>query len=141
MIGRAVGFSNTFSNLHVICLKSIISTPIISLRKIERIYEILVIEDDFRLARLIARVLEEEHFTTDVANTGDTGLEMALRGIYDVAIIDWMLPAETGLPSAGLSRSPYTRGYPDADGPGTVGRSRGRAGQWRGRLPVQAVRV
>ena len=57
---------------------------------------ILVIEDDFRLARLIARVLEEEHFTTDVANTGDTGLEMALRGIYDVAIVDWMLPGRDG---------------------------------------------
>lgn len=56
----------------------------------------LVIEDDERLARLMSRVLEEEHFTVDVANDGDTGLEMALRGVHSVAIIDWMLPGRDG---------------------------------------------
>jgi len=53
---------------------------------------VLVIEDDWRLTRLMARVLEEERFTVDVAHDGETGLDLALRGGYDVAIVDWMLP-------------------------------------------------
>jgi two-component system OmpR family response regulator len=57
---------------------------------------VLIIEDDQRLTRLMARVLEEEHFSVDVANDGDTGLEIALRGAHDVAIVDWMLPGRDG---------------------------------------------
>lgn len=57
---------------------------------------ILLIEDDQRLARLMTRVFEEEHFAVDVAHDGDTGLELALRGVYDVAIVDWMLPGRDG---------------------------------------------
>ena len=61
---------------------------------------ILIIEDDARLARLIRRVLEEEHYTVDLAHNGDSGLDLALTGTYDVAIVDWMLPglAPTGKP-------------------------------------------
>ena len=57
---------------------------------------ILLIEDDKRLTKLIATVLEEEGLSYDVANEGDTGLEIALRGVHDVAIIDWMLPGKDG---------------------------------------------
>jgi DNA-binding response OmpR family regulator len=57
---------------------------------------VLTIEDDQRLARLMARVMHEEHLSVDTANDGDTGLELALRGSYDVAIIDWMLPGRDG---------------------------------------------
>ncbi len=57
---------------------------------------VLVIEDDERLARLITRVLEEERNAVDVANDGDTGLELALRGVHDVAVVDWMLPGRDG---------------------------------------------
>lgn len=57
---------------------------------------VLVIEDDQRLARLVAHVLEDEHNTVDMANDGDTGMELALRGVYDVAVVDWMLPGRDG---------------------------------------------
>ena len=57
---------------------------------------VLIIEDDPRLARLIREVLEEEHFSVDVAHDGDIGLELALRGIHDVAVVDWMLPGRDG---------------------------------------------
>jgi two-component system, OmpR family, response regulator len=57
---------------------------------------ILVIEDDKRLAGLIRKVLESEHFTVDEAHDGDIGLEIALRGVHDAAIIDWMLPGRDG---------------------------------------------
>ncbi|MDO8672671.1 MAG: response regulator transcription factor [Dehalococcoidia bacterium] len=57
---------------------------------------VLTIEDDRRLTRLIAQVFEEEQFLVDIAHDGDTGLEMALRGCYDVATVDWMLPGRDG---------------------------------------------
>ena len=57
---------------------------------------VLLIEDDKRLTRLISTVLEEEAISLDIAHDGDTGLELALRGIHDVAIIDWMLPGRDG---------------------------------------------
>jgi two-component system, OmpR family, response regulator len=57
---------------------------------------ILLIEDDKRLTRLITSVFEEENLAFDTTGDGDTGLELALRGIHDVAIIDWMLPGRDG---------------------------------------------
>ncbi|HMK08681.1 MAG TPA: response regulator transcription factor [Anaerolineales bacterium] len=57
---------------------------------------VLIIEDDARLARLIAKVLQEDDVAVDVAADGETGLDLALRGTYDVAIIDWMLPGRDG---------------------------------------------
>lgn len=58
---------------------------------------VLLIEDDKKLARLIAEELEAERIAVDVAHDGGEGLILALRGIYDVAIIDWMLPGRDGL--------------------------------------------
>jgi DNA-binding response OmpR family regulator len=57
---------------------------------------ILIIEDDRRLATLMRKVLEEEQFVIDLAHDGDLGLEIALRGAHDVAVIDWMLPSRDG---------------------------------------------
>jgi len=57
---------------------------------------VLIIEDDLRLAKIMSRVLEKEHFTVDIAYDGITGLEMALGGTHDVAIVDWMLPGKDG---------------------------------------------
>ena len=57
---------------------------------------ILLIEDDKRLAALTKKVLEGEHFDVDVSHSGDEGVEFALRGVYDVAVVDWMLPGRDG---------------------------------------------
>jgi DNA-binding response OmpR family regulator len=57
---------------------------------------VLIIEDDRRLARLIAGVFAAEHLTVDVAYDGDGGLDLALGGAYDVAVVDWMLPGRDG---------------------------------------------
>ena len=57
---------------------------------------VLIIEDDQRLTRLMARVLKEEHLAVDVSHDGESGLDLALRGTYDVAIVDWMLPGRDG---------------------------------------------
>ena len=57
---------------------------------------VLIVEDDQRLTRLMAQVLTEEHWSVDVAHDGDTGFELARSGMYDVAVIDWMLPGRDG---------------------------------------------
>jgi|SRR3989304_1410091 len=57
---------------------------------------VLVIEDDTRLSKLISQILTDEHFAVDVAGDGEMGLTLALRGVHDVAIVDWMLPGRDG---------------------------------------------
>jgi two-component system, OmpR family, response regulator len=57
---------------------------------------ILLIEDDLRLSNIIRRVLEEDHYNVDMIHDGAAGLELALRGIHDIVIVDWMLPGRDG---------------------------------------------
>lgn len=57
---------------------------------------VLIIEDDQRLAGLIKRVLEEDHYRVDLVHDGQEGLDLAIRGIHDLAIVDWMLPGRDG---------------------------------------------
>ena len=57
---------------------------------------VLLIEDNHRLSHIIEQVLEDEHMDVDVVDNGDVGLEYALSGNYDVAVIDWMLPGRDG---------------------------------------------
>lgn len=57
---------------------------------------ILIIEDDQRLSRLMRQVMEKENLNVDVSSDGELGLEMALGGMYDVAVVDWMLPGRDG---------------------------------------------
>lgn len=57
---------------------------------------ILIIEDDQKLATLIAHVLRKQQYVVDMAHNGDDGLAVALDGKCDIAIIDWMLPKRDG---------------------------------------------
>lgn len=58
---------------------------------------ILVIEDEARLAEVIARVLRQEHFDADTALDGLTGLDLALSGTYDALVVDRLLPGLDGV--------------------------------------------
>lgn len=58
--------------------------------------KILIVEDDTRLAQALAHILEENHYEVDTVNDGKTGLEWASSGIYDVIILDVMLPKMNG---------------------------------------------
>lgn len=53
---------------------------------------ILVVEDEPKIAGAIKRGLEQEAFSVDVVEDGDSGLSYGLSGDYDVIILDWMLP-------------------------------------------------
>jgi two-component system, OmpR family, response regulator len=59
--------------------------------------KLLIVEDDVEAARYLAQALKEAGHVADVANDGETGLEMALASAYDVLIIDRMLPRRDGL--------------------------------------------
>jgi heavy metal response regulator len=57
---------------------------------------ILVVEDDKGTARFIKKGLSEEGFMTDVVSGGEEGLFMATTEIYDLIILDVMLPEING---------------------------------------------
>lgn len=58
---------------------------------------ILLIEDDQRMASLIKRGMEEEHYTVDHALYCTTGRQLAMAKTYSVIIMDIMLPDGNGL--------------------------------------------
>ena len=58
--------------------------------------QILVVEDEKRLADALAQILIEKKYMVDIANDGADGLDYALSGIYDVIILDVMLPGMDG---------------------------------------------
>lgn len=53
---------------------------------------ILIVEDEVSLSDIISSRLKEEGYNVDVSLTGDEGNYMALTGIYDLIILDIMLP-------------------------------------------------
>jgi DNA-binding response OmpR family regulator len=58
---------------------------------------ILIIEDDQRIAELIQRGLEEQGFATALAYDGLSGKKLALQNNYDLIITDIILPKMDGL--------------------------------------------
>jgi two-component system copper resistance phosphate regulon response regulator CusR len=58
--------------------------------------QILVIEDDRRVASFIRKGLEEDGFQVDVAYDGLIGKRMALASLYDLIILDINLPQMNG---------------------------------------------
>jgi DNA-binding response OmpR family regulator len=57
---------------------------------------ILVIEDDRRIAALVERALIEDGHTVSVSHNGCEGAEMLLKGNYEVALLDVLLPGMDG---------------------------------------------
>jgi DNA-binding response OmpR family regulator len=58
---------------------------------------ILIIEDEEKIARFVELELKHEGYTADKATDGRTGLEMAETGAYDLIILDIMLPQLSGI--------------------------------------------
>lgn len=55
---------------------------------------VLIVEDEHKIARALAKALEQETYAVDVAYDGDEGYAMATTEPYDIAVIDRMLPGE-----------------------------------------------
>ncbi len=58
--------------------------------------KILIVEDEVRLAEATAAMLRQNAYTVDLAFDGETGSEKASSGIYDLVILDVMLPKRDG---------------------------------------------
>lgn len=57
---------------------------------------ILVVEDEPRLLRNLAKALREEGYAVDTAEAGDDGLDKAENNTYDAIVLDVMLPRFDG---------------------------------------------
>lgn len=57
---------------------------------------ILIVEDDVSLAAALARILEDNGYAVDVVHDGNAGVAWGESGLYDVIILDVMLPGQDG---------------------------------------------
>ena len=57
---------------------------------------ILIVEDEIRLAEALGQIMAEQKYQADLSNDGNDGLALALSGEYDVIVLDVMLPGKDG---------------------------------------------
>lgn len=57
---------------------------------------LLIVEDEVRLADTLRQLLYRQGYTADVCHDGVSGLDNALTGIYDLVVLDVMLPGMNG---------------------------------------------
>ena len=72
------------------------SAKIQQIRAIIKIMRLLVVEDEQKIARVIATALRGDGHAVDVVHDGDEGLAMAQTEPYDLLILDRMLPGMSG---------------------------------------------
>jgi DNA-binding response OmpR family regulator len=58
---------------------------------------VLVVEDERKLAQVLASALQAEHYDVVVAPTGEEGFDRANAEVFDLFILDIMLPGRSGL--------------------------------------------
>jgi two-component system, OmpR family, response regulator ArlR len=58
---------------------------------------ILIVEDEIHLAEALTQILKKHNYTVDAVHDGEAGLDNALSNIYDLIILDIMLPKRDGL--------------------------------------------
>jgi two-component system, OmpR family, manganese sensing response regulator len=59
--------------------------------------KILLVDDETELSDPLSRILLQEGYQVDIANDGAVGMNLALQNSYDLLILDWMLPYNSGL--------------------------------------------
>ncbi len=59
--------------------------------------KILIVEDELHLAEALEQILKREHYSIDMVNNGIDGLDYALTDIYDLILLDIMLPKLDGI--------------------------------------------
>jgi len=58
---------------------------------------ILIVEDEVHLAEALVQILRKNNYTADAVYDGEAGLDNVLSGIYDLVILDIMLPKMDGI--------------------------------------------
>lgn len=59
--------------------------------------KVLIVEDEKKMASFIERGLKEEGYEVQTAEDGESGLMLASNQLYDLIILDWMLPKMDGI--------------------------------------------
>ncbi|MEA3497413.1 MAG: response regulator, partial [Campylobacterota bacterium] len=59
--------------------------------------KILIVEDDENILSLLKRGFGEEDYIIDSADDGEDGEYLATSNVYDIIILDWMLPHKSGI--------------------------------------------
>lgn len=59
--------------------------------------KILLVDDERQLTQALSAILKQNKYSVDCANNGEEGLDLALSGIYDLVILDIMMPKIDGL--------------------------------------------
>lgn len=57
---------------------------------------VLIVEDEVRLAEALGQIMAEQKYAVDLVHDGGDGLAYALSGLYDVIVLDVMLPRKNG---------------------------------------------
>ncbi len=70
---------------------------------------VLLIDDDRDLLSLLADYLVQDGFTVDRAYDGESGVAAALAGQADIVVLDYMLPAMSGIEALRRIRSTGSR--------------------------------
>jgi DNA-binding response OmpR family regulator len=58
---------------------------------------ILIVEDEFDVLKVIKKALEQENYTVSVAMDGNTALKMCREHDFDLVLLDIMLPEKNGI--------------------------------------------
>ena len=57
---------------------------------------VLIVEDEVRLAEALGEIMKGQRYTVDIVNDGEDGFDYAMSDIYDVIVMDVMLPKMNG---------------------------------------------
>ncbi len=58
---------------------------------------ILIVEDELHLAEALTQILKKHNYSVDAVHDGRSGLDFALSGIYDLLLLDIMMPELDGI--------------------------------------------
>ncbi|MEK3900250.1 MULTISPECIES: response regulator transcription factor [unclassified Paenibacillus] len=58
---------------------------------------ILIVEDEIHLAEALTQILKKHHYSVDAVHDGRSGLDYAQSGIYDLLLLDIMMPELDGI--------------------------------------------
>ena len=71
--------------------------------------KVLIIEDEQKTARELARGLKLEGYEASLAHTGREGLALLQQEVFDLVVLDWMLPEGDGITVLGNLRGQGNR--------------------------------
>ncbi len=66
--------------------------------------KLLLVEDEKRMAQALIELLRQEHYEVDHCADGNTAMDAIETNVYDVIVLDVMLPGKSGFEIAGKAR-------------------------------------